>query len=772
MNDIIIGRSESDKKKLGDKATVLLGKHYIRMGMTSSLSNKVFIDVAGSHVVFICGKRGGGKCVVGDTQIVLGDGSLKKISKLNNDDHNILSLNSDLKMSFQEKESFFEREVDSILRLTLRTGKQISCTPEHPLLTFFGWEEAVDLNVGTKIATPLKLPVFGEFDVEERKVKETAYEISGKSYFVDSYLKEEELALKRQDKSVSSHKKIPEFIFKLTKYKLALFLNRLFSANATLQKKESWFIVFKHKNDVILSQVQHLLLRFGVVCFLEKNELVIEEDFIGAYIQNIGFFGDKEKKQKIALREVPVRSFDEELPEELWEFFDPEDWEKLGEKFNSTTSSFTANNLESKHKTFMSYLVESDIYWDEIIKVEKIDELTKVYDITVPETNNFVANDIIIHNSYTMGVFAEGVADLPEEIKQNISVILLDTMGVYWTMKYANKKDRELLDDWGLEGKGLDVKIFTPKAYHEEYKEKDIPTDFAFAINPGELSGKDWNTTFGVDAHSPVGVLIEKTIYELSEESQKFGVDEIIKALESDKDSEMHVINAAKNMFINSKSWGVFDKDATTIADLAIPGQVSVLDVSCYATMPGSWNVKNLVVGLVADKLFVERMKARKGEEYDEVHKALNPYSSEDKKKQEFPLVWLVIDEAHEFMPVEGKTLATDPLVTILREGRQPGISLVLATQQPGKIHTDVMTQSDTVIAHRITAKLDTDALSTLMQSYMRKGLVEELDNLPREKGSAIIFDDTNEKMYPIRIRPRFTWHGGGSPTAVKENKD
>lgn len=54
----------------------------------------------------------------------------------------------------------------------------------------------------------------------------------------------------------------------------------------------------------------------------------------------------------------------------------------------------------------------------------------------------------------------------------------------------------------------------------------------------------------------------------------------------------------------------------------------------------------------------------------------------------------------------------------------------------------------------------------------MREGLVQQLDNLPREKGSAIIFDDTNEKMYPIRIRPRFTWHGGGAPSALKEHED
>ena len=134
-------------------------------------------------------------------------------------------------------------------------------------------------------------------------------------------------------------------------------------------------------------------------------------------------------------------------------------------------------------------------------------------------------------------------------------------------------------------------------------------------------------------------------------------------------------------------------------------------------------------------------------------------------------MVWLIIDEAHEFLPVEGKTAASDPLITILREGRQPGISLVLATQQPGKIHTDVMTQSDVILSHRITAKLDTDALGMLMQSYMRQGLDKYLDNLPREKGAAIILDDNNERMYPIRVRPRFTWHGGEAPQAIPGKK-
>ena len=134
-------------------------------------------------------------------------------------------------------------------------------------------------------------------------------------------------------------------------------------------------------------------------------------------------------------------------------------------------------------------------------------------------------------------------------------------------------------------------------------------------------------------------------------------------------------------------------------------------------------------------------------------------------------MVWIIIDEAHEFLPHDKKTIATDALIQLLREGRQPGISVILATQQPGKIHTDVMTQSDVVISHRVTSQPDVEALNHIMQSYLLDTIKKYLDDLPTLKGSAIILDDNSERIYPMRIRPRFTWHGGEAPTAVKIEK-
>ncbi|MCM2325366.1 MAG: ATP-binding protein [Candidatus Woesearchaeota archaeon] len=372
--------------------------------------------------------------------------------------------------------------------------------------------------------------------------------------------------------------------------------------------------------------------------------------------------------------------------------------------------------------------------------------------------------------SFTMGVIAEGVSDLPPEIRGNISVILLDTMGIYWTMKYPNQKEKDLLDKWGIKAKGLDINIFIPKGFFKDFQAKGIPADYPFSIRPDELDIDDWVMTLGVDKSSEEGVLIERVINEMKQTGD-FSLGDIKAKIVKDERVSQRAKDKATNLFTNVENWGLFDKDGTPLGDLVKAGQVCVLDVSIYATMPGGWDIKSLVIGLISKKLFIQRMISRKDEEFQAVHQTIHYFGEEKEEKMKYPMVWLVIDEAHEFLPFAGKTPASDALITILREGRQPGISLILATQQPGKIHTDVMTQSDIIISHRITAKLDTEALGMLMQSYMREGLDKYLDHLPHENGAAVILDDNNERMFPIRIRPRFTWHGGEAPRAIPPEK-
>ena len=373
--------------------------------------------------------------------------------------------------------------------------------------------------------------------------------------------------------------------------------------------------------------------------------------------------------------------------------------------------------------------------------------------------------------SYSLGVIAEGIATLPSEFSQKLSVILFDTMGIYWTMKYPNHRDESLLHEWNLEGKPIDgVRVYTPFGFFKSYKEQGIPTDVAFAIKPSELQPDDWNVTFDLLTNDPIAVFIERIILGFKKQGSDYDIKDILTAIRADLKEDIHIRNAAENRFLAADSWGVFRKEATPMKELIQGGQISIIDLSCYATMSNAWKIKTLVTGLVCKRVFVERMIARKNEEFAAIHSAVH-YIVEEEKPSELPMVWVMLDEAHEFIPKDGKTAASDALIMLLREGRQPGIAMLLATQQPGKIHTDAMTQSDVILAHRLTAKIDTDALASLLQSYLRAGLDAELANLPKVPGACIAVDDVNERMFPLRVRPRFSWHGGSAPSIVKEER-
>jgi replicative DNA helicase len=54
-----------------------------------------------------------------------------------------------------------------------------------------------------------------------------------------------------------------------------------------------------------------------------------------------------------------------------------------------------ANAVDSRELT---HLATSDVYWDEILSVEP-DGTEEVYDLTVEGLHNFVADDIVVHNS-------------------------------------------------------------------------------------------------------------------------------------------------------------------------------------------------------------------------------------------------------------------------------------------------------------------------------------------------------------------------------------
>ena len=360
--------------------------------------------------------------------------------------------------------------------------------------------------------------------------------------------------------------------------------------------------------------------------------------------------------------------------------------------------------------------------------------------------------------SYTISTIAEELSNLPKEESKNIAALIFDTMGIFWTMKYENEKDRTLLEEWGLKPKKLPVKIFVPLGKAEEYQKKLIPFDATFSLKISELEAEDWITLFNLDFTSLQGVLIERVITNLQKKLEIYTLDDIEKEIERDPKATKETKEIVSSLFNAADTWGIFSKtlEGTEISDLITPGTTTILDISVYSSI-GAFNVRALVISLVSRKLFKSRMDSRRKEEVDSINHGKDYLSYKSARSE--PLVWIFLDEIHEFLGKNEKTPATDALIQLLREGRQPGISLVMATQQPGKLHSDAITQADIVISHRVTAKPDIEALNEIMQTYLFENI---------KKGSAILLDDNSERIYPILIRPKFTWHGGESPAAIK----
>ncbi|NIP40061.1 MAG: DUF87 domain-containing protein, partial [Candidatus Aenigmarchaeota archaeon] len=281
--------------------------------------------------------------------------------------------------------------------------------------------------------------------------------------------------------------------------------------------------------------------------------------------------------------------------------------------------------------------------------------------------------------SYTAGVVAEEIYKLPDEIRSNLSVLMIDTMGIYWSTKLPNEKDVDLLKEWGMKPEGLArAKVFVPKGYVSEYKEAGITIDSPFSLSIGELTAEDWITTFGFSMIDEHGIVIERVVEGLKEtRGSRYSITDIISEIKNDKTTEQKVKDALVNRFLAAKEWGLFEREGTKVEEFLKPGVISVLDVSHYMRVSESWSIRAMLVALLSRKIFAQRLKARKAEEYGQVTGQV---------KKSMPMVWIMVDEMHQFIPNGGSTAATGPLLTLIKEGREPGISLLMITQRPNKL--------------------------------------------------------------------------------------
>jgi intein/homing endonuclease len=256
-----------------------------------------------------------------------------------------------------------------------------------------------------------------------------------------NYLKEIGLYEKR-----SKNKFIPKEILILKNKYIALFLNRLYSCDGGVeigkQKNKNREINYTTKSELMARQIQHLLLRFNIQALLKSKQkcatnsinhkgylywqlTISGKENIINFKKNIGFF-HKEKNKKLNQIYNDVINLKSNtnidiIPKGVFKNYNFNISSKQYLKiFNVKSVRLnTLKNVNISRYKFKQIanaeqdetllkIAYSDIFWDKILSIKKIDNNEViVYDLEVDDqTHNFVANDIIIHNSSAAIVLA------------------------------------------------------------------------------------------------------------------------------------------------------------------------------------------------------------------------------------------------------------------------------------------------------------------------------------------------------------------------------
>ncbi len=230
----------------------------------------------------------------------------------------------------------------------------------------------------------------------------------------------------------TSHTKfVPEPIFRLTKRQVALFLSRLYATDGSAWVHGNIYrIEYATVSEQLARDVQHLLLRFGILAKLRRRSIrygdssrpafdvaIQDPESVARFSTEIGIFSKEEQLaavRALAHSRTVDRSGASLLPMEVWGLVLAEKGSRSWAEISELTGRPRNHNWHVKRRRLsrlllgelaealasirLASLADSQVVWDTITSVDARGP-QEVYDLTVPVHHNFVANDVIVHNS-------------------------------------------------------------------------------------------------------------------------------------------------------------------------------------------------------------------------------------------------------------------------------------------------------------------------------------------------------------------------------------
>src|SRR5580658_1438851 len=222
----------------------------------------------------------------------------------------------------------------------------------------------------------------------------------------------------------AADKFVPQCVFMAPEISVRLFLQALFSGDGSVYHSDTGFFIEYYSNSHrLIEDVHHLLLRFGVFSRI-RNQItaigtrawcvtITDKQQIQRFAERIGFSPDSMKQRVLDEEVLPMillkprrRSNFDTLPQEAWGML------LAAARVGGT--SCTALNIQPRVSQSVPLaaarrvaLATGDLHvspladgpiWDVVDGIDPAGE-EEVFDISVPGLHNFVANDMIVHNS-------------------------------------------------------------------------------------------------------------------------------------------------------------------------------------------------------------------------------------------------------------------------------------------------------------------------------------------------------------------------------------
>jgi hypothetical protein len=290
--------------------------------------------------------------------------------------------------------------------------------------------------------------------------------------------------------------------------------------------------------------------------------------------------------------------------------------------------------------------------------------------------------------------------------------------------------DIETLKKTGAQPRGLNdvVVLVPPWRVSDRIKEFPGANVSSLTFSPEELGQSEWMLLMGVPGSAALYVNQMKQVFLKLDVSKDLSLQGVRNAVDSSSMSESSKSLAIQRLDLAS----LWIKQGPGMKTWLKPGRLTILDIRDQMIDPND----AMRLCLICLGLF-QQIEGDDGSPLPKV---------------------IVLDEAHKYVKQE----FADHIVTVVNQMRHTGTTVVIASQSPDSIPSDVLEKSSVVLLHRLTAATQINYLKKAVQGLSR------IDNAAvsrLQKGHALAWANTStdprvtDMGLEVAVRPRFSRH-------------